>query len=145
METTKNEFDFLNCANDSHIRDTVCHSEPIFFSAKITKINGYGLNQERNIIITDKAIYNLKKSTCKRIIKLKVIRGITVSKISDEFVIHCLDEEYDYYYSSQKKKTIIEIISKYLSSMRKSLKTTSLPKRRNRRTNRFLECPKVAL
>ena len=35
--------------------------EQILFSGKIIKINRYGFNQERNILITDKSIYNLKK------------------------------------------------------------------------------------
>ena len=38
--------------------------EKLLFSDKIIKINRYGFNQERSIIITDKSIYNLKK-TCK--------------------------------------------------------------------------------
>ena len=38
--------------------------------------------------------------------------GITLSKLSDEFVIHCEDLDYDYHYISSRKKTIIEIIAK---------------------------------
>ena len=38
--------------------------------------------------------------------------GITLSKLSDEFVIHCEDIDYDYHYISNRKKTIIEIIAK---------------------------------
>ena len=37
---------------------------------------------------------------------------ITLSKLSDEFVIHCEDLDYDYHYISSRKKTIIEIIAK---------------------------------
>lgn len=33
-----------------------------------------------------------------------------MSKINDEFVVHCRDLEYDYYYVSPRKKKIIEII-----------------------------------
>jgi serum/glucocorticoid-regulated kinase 2 len=80
---------------------------------EIIKINKFGFKQERNIIITDKALYNLKKTTLKRRIDLKSIKGITLAKASDEFVIHCNDEEYDYQYISAKKKTIVEILAKY--------------------------------
>jgi hypothetical protein len=36
-------------------------NEKLLFTDKINKINRYGLTQERNIIITENAIYNLKK------------------------------------------------------------------------------------
>ena len=35
--------------------------EDLLFTDKINKINRYGLTQERNILITNQAIYNLKK------------------------------------------------------------------------------------
>ena len=85
----------------------------IKFSDKISKINKYGFKQERNILITDKAIYNLKKTLLKRRVDFRKIDGITVSKISDEFVIHCKDIDYDYHFISPRRKTIIEIISKF--------------------------------
>ena len=59
----------------------------------------------------------MKKTTLKRRIDLKSIKGITISKTSDEFVIHCNDEEYDYHYISAKKKTIVEIIAKYFYNL----------------------------
>jgi hypothetical protein len=37
--------------------------EKVIFSDKINKINHYGFNQERNILITNKALYNLKKKS----------------------------------------------------------------------------------
>ena len=38
--------------------------------------------------------------------------GISLSKQSDEFVIHCEDIDYDYHYISPRKKMIVEIIAK---------------------------------
>ena len=113
MEDQQSEYDFLNYSKDHYIKTNVTRDESIQFSDKIIKINKYGFKQERNIIITDQAIYNLKKTSLKRRIDLKSIKGITLTKASDEFVIHCNDEEYDYQYISQKKKTIVEIIAKY--------------------------------
>ena len=113
MEDVQSEYDFLNFSKDHYIKTNVTREEQIHFSDKIIKINKFGFKQERNIIITDKAIYNLKKTALKRRIDLKLIRGVTVSKTNDEFVIHCNDEEYDYQYISSKKKTIVEIIAKY--------------------------------
>ena len=113
MDDNQSEYDFLNFAKDNNIKANITKDELIEFSDKIYKINKYGFKQERNIIITDKAIYNLKKTSLKRRIELKWIKGITLSKLSDEFVIHCNDEEYDYQYLSAKKKTIVEIIAKH--------------------------------
>lgn len=39
------------------------------------------------------------------------MRGITVSKTTDEFIIHGSDMEYDYYYFSPRKMLICELIS----------------------------------
>ena len=71
------------------------------------------MSQERNIVITNKAIYNLKKKSnffpnlaLKRRIDISLIRGLSISKITDEFVIHGNDVEYDYdYVSARRKKT----------------------------------------
>ena len=54
--------DKLNFKIDKDIRKLI-GSEEILFSDKIIKINDYGFSQERNILITDKNIYNLKKKS----------------------------------------------------------------------------------
>lgn len=54
--------DYLNFANDKSLAKLI-GKEQLLFTDKINKINRYGLTQERNILITDKAIYNLKKKS----------------------------------------------------------------------------------
>jgi len=123
----QSEYDFLNYSKNHHISTNVTRGEKIEFSDKIIKINKYGFKQERNIIITDKAVYNLKKTSIRRRIDLKVIKGISLSKTSNEFVIHCKGEEYDYQYVSPKKKTIVEILAKvYLNVNEEELKLFEL-------------------
>ena len=61
VEQTISEYDFLNMIKDSDIVKSITREEPIFFSDKVFKKNHYGFNQERTLIITNKAIYNLKK------------------------------------------------------------------------------------
>ena len=61
MEDLQSEYDFLNYSKDNYIKTNITRDESIQFSDKIIKINKYGRKQERNIIITDKAIYNIKK------------------------------------------------------------------------------------
>ena len=112
MEEKQSEYDFLNLSKNYSVKTNITRDEEIQFSDKIDKINKYSWKQERNIIITNKAIYNLKKFELKRRIDLKTLIGITISKNSEEFVIHCSNIDYDYHYSSQRRNIIIEIISK---------------------------------
>ena len=112
MKGKQSEYDFLNLAQNHSVTTNITRDEEIQFSDKIDKINKYNWSQERIIIITNKAIYNLKKLTLKRRIDLKILIGITISKTSEEFVLHCKDIDYDYQYSSPRRKIIIEIITK---------------------------------
>jgi hypothetical protein len=113
MDGKQSQYDFLNLSKSYSIKNNITRDEEIEFSDKIYKVNKYGWKQERNIIITDKAIYNLKKNTLKRRIDFKTILGITINKQTDEFVIHCSDLDYDYQYISHRIKTIIEIVAKH--------------------------------
>jgi serine/threonine protein kinase len=128
MEGKQSEYDFLNLSKNYSIKNNITRDEEIQFSDKIFKINKYGWKQERVVLITDKAIYNLKKLSLKRRIDFKTIIGITLSKLSDEFVIHCNDIDYDYHYISSRKKTIVEIIAKYYQPINEEeLKLFELP------------------
>ena len=52
--------DHLNFGKEQSL-SKIIKNEKLLFTDKINKINRYGLTQERNIIITENAIYNLKK------------------------------------------------------------------------------------
>ena len=57
--------DSLNWAQDKEIL-SIIKDEKLYFSGVITKINHYGMSQERSIILTDKALYNMKKKNLKK-------------------------------------------------------------------------------
>jgi hypothetical protein len=61
MEDETNK-DHLNFKNDSDILKQI-KDEKLLLSDKIIKVNRFGLSQERNIVITNKSIYNLKKKS----------------------------------------------------------------------------------
>lgn len=69
------------------------------------------MKQDRHIMITNKAIYNLKKKELKRRIDLSTLKGITASKQSEEFIVHGNDMEYDYHYISPRRKIIVKSCS----------------------------------
>lgn len=86
--------------------------EKLLFSEQIIKINRL-LNEDRGILITDKAFYNIKKrTTIRRRTELKNLIGVTKTKISDEFILHVAEADDDYHYSSPLKNKIIIIIAK---------------------------------
>ncbi len=71
----------------------------------MTKINHYGIPQERSIILIDKALYNMEKSLWRKIF-YNDIRGMTYSKLNYEFVVNGNDDEYDYQYIHQETNLI---------------------------------------
>ena len=114
--------DLLEWAEDKEILAQI-NNEKIYFSDTITKVNHYGISQERSIILTDKALYNFKKKTLRRKILYNDIKGITYSKLTYEFVIHGNENEYDYEYLSPERDFIICLIAIfYQNSNFKSLK-----------------------
>lgn len=76
------------------------------------------MSQERNLLITNKAIYNLKKKDLKRRIEITTLKGITCSKITEEFVVHGMDLEYDYNYISNKRKIIFKALAESYLTLR---------------------------
>lgn len=113
MKNSKNQF--LEFTDSKDIID-----EEILFSDTIIKINPYNMYQKRYIIITHLALYNIKKKVIKRRIELRNIKGITVSTLTDEFVIHGLNSEYDYLYVSTRRYLLLQILLKAYKDIMKS-------------------------
>ena len=61
MEDEENK-DHLNYKNDNAILKQI-KDEILLLSDKIIKINRFGMAQEKNIVITNKNIYNLKNKS----------------------------------------------------------------------------------
>lgn len=114
MEDIKIEYnidnDYLLFHRDKEIRKII-NNEIILYSDAIIKINRHGQAQERSLIITNLALYNLKKKELKRRVEIKNIKGISCSSESKELVIHCVENEYDYHYESSRRNKIIQIIN----------------------------------
>jgi serine/threonine protein kinase len=121
--------DLLNINEDNSIL-SLLKNEKLYYSDVITKINHYGLSQERSIILTDVALYNMKKKELKRRIPYKEILGITFSNLSNEFVIHGNNSQYDYHYNSQDKNLIISLIIFFYDEDNKSqIKLCEVPEK----------------
>ena len=121
----EDNFDFLKFKDDPEILKIIT-TEVLLFSDKIYKKNRFLFSQERYIVITNYAIYNLKGKSLKRRIDISKLKGITNSEKTLEFVLHG-NEEYDYLYYSENKLIIIHIIEKiYEVLMGKTLLFTNL-------------------
>jgi len=104
-------YDNLKWAKEKDIL-SVINKEILYYSNKIIKTNHFNIDQERNIILTDEALYNFQKKKVKRKIKYDQIRGITFSKQNTEFVVHGNDDEYDYLFRSSERDIILSFIAK---------------------------------
>jgi len=90
--------------------------EKVKLSQALIKINRKGKEQQRVMLITDKAIYNLMPrdlSKCRRRIRLENVASVTFSTSSHEFAIH-VPEEYDYRFkaaSPENQRQVREILT----------------------------------
>jgi len=96
----------FTCPTKKNIIKTLDVDEKIAVTCMVHKFNKRMKRQERSLMISNKAVYNLSKTTIKRKIPIAKIAGVTVSKMSSEFVLHC-PEEYDYRYSSSERRDLI--------------------------------------
>ena len=128
MEQTT-PYDILNWSKDKDILNII-QNETLYYSNKIQKINHYNISQERFLVLTNEALYNILKKKLKRKMKYSEIRGITFSKLSQEFVVHGIDGEYDYHFQSPEKNILICLIAKfYEDQTNSSLKLCEVPEK----------------
>lgn len=99
------------------------NNEKIIFSSNVIKYNDENSRQERALVLTDAAIYNVKKTQVKRRIQFEYLESISISIISSEFVLHIKDS-FDYRYLSFEKRTEILECILYIMCVIKKLCTT---------------------
>lgn len=90
------------------------NNEIVFLSCNVTKYNDYGFRQERILVLTNGAIYNINKKKVKKRIAYSDLMAISTSTMSSEFVIHIKNSNDYRYLSFKQKDLIIEQILKIL-------------------------------
>ena len=103
----------------SEYKEVVRPGETLLWSGPVIKINKEGKHQLRNLVITDKSLSNvgpkgnfltgLFRKAVKRVIRVEEVKAVTISEISNCFVVH-IPNEYDYSYSTPDRSEIIEYI-----------------------------------
>ena len=111
--------DQLNLKNNQKIKKYI-EGEEVLFSCHIIKKTLNVLFQKTlgiNLLITNKAVYNLKGTSIERKIDFENIVAITISNKSDEFIIHGINNEYDHLYISKDRKKIIKILQNAFNAL----------------------------
>jgi hypothetical protein len=83
----------------------------------------FGFVQERMLVVSNERVYNIKKTTVKRIIQIKTLGGISkcTAQGKNEFTLH-VPSEYDYRFHSDRREEVIEILKlRYLEMKRENL------------------------
>lgn len=90
------------------------NGEKLLFADKIKKTNMFEWTQERTLVITNQAVYNIHKKEVKRRIEISIIEGLTKTVApskSIEFTIH-VPSQYDYRFLSQRRDEIIDLLKR---------------------------------
>jgi serum/glucocorticoid-regulated kinase 2 len=125
----KEIYDTLKWSKDREILKII-GKESLYYSNKIIKINHFNIGQERSLILTDESIYIIQKKGLKRKVAYSQVIGITFTKLSQEFVVHGDDAEYDLYFQSPEKNIIICLIAKlYEEKINSTLKLCEVPEK----------------
>ena len=110
--------DKLDIENNPVIKSQI-GDEKIYFSDKMSKktVELFSKTQERILVITEIALYNIKVNEIKKRLKIEDLKGITVSKTSNQFIIHGNKNEYDCLYIYGNRKKLIKILQSLYESL----------------------------
>lgn len=97
----------------------------VLFSGVVAKYNKNYKRQDRVLLITERAVYNLDPNgyMINRRIPLRRVKGIMVSPLTDGYFIMNIPDEYDYLLESNKKTEILKVLTEnYTAATRSTLK-----------------------
>lgn len=79
--------------------------DTFLYASKVKKTNMFEWTQERTLVITNRALYNIHKKNIKRVIRINLIQALTKcvppSKNVNEFTVH-VPKEYDYRFVTER-------------------------------------------
>ncbi|KAG2393751.1 hypothetical protein C9374_007282 [Naegleria lovaniensis] len=99
--------------------------QEVSFSGVVTKYNKKYKKQERILLITERAIYNIDPNgyIIHRHIPMRRLKAVTVSPYTDGFFVIHTPDEYDYVFESNKKTEILKVLSEnYTNATRAKMK-----------------------
>eukprot|EP00761_Pharyngomonas_kirbyi_P008029 gb/GECH01008040.1/.p1 GENE.gb/GECH01008040.1/~~gb/GECH01008040.1/.p1 ORF type:complete len:1589 (+),score=433.96 gb/GECH01008040.1/:1-4767(+) len=110
--------DYLRLADSKNIKQLFKKygDNELLFSDGLYKINKMNKKQDRIVVISDKAVYNIdpEKFRVKRRIPVEDIDGVSLSSLTDGYFVMHVPNEYDYMYESDRKTEIVDVLSNLL-------------------------------
>jgi class 3 adenylate cyclase len=116
-------FDYLRAGSNADLvkllaasakAEGISTSETVLFADELIKINRKQKRQERVLVVTDRALYNFAVDSFKsfkRRIPVASLKGVIMSKGSDELVLQVSDD-YDYRYDCRRRSELLEMLSR---------------------------------
>ncbi len=98
-------------AESKYMKEILLTNEEILYSKKIQRIKK-GAEEEIIIVLSDRYVYGIKGKKARHKVDIRNITGITLSKKSDEFVIHTCEIDDDLHYKSDNHSYILELIAR---------------------------------
>lgn len=93
--------DFAGCRDDKQVDELLAQGESILLSALVYKYNHVNKRQQRILLVSNRAVYNIAKpnllnnifallvnNRLRRRIGLESVFGMTVSRYGYEFILH---------------------------------------------------------
>ena len=110
--------DKLDFQNNPNVKAKI-GDEEVYYSDKIIKNNSqsnlfdtfFSKNQQKILAITDLAVYHFKGTEIERRIIIDDLKAITISTFSNQFILHCNQNEYDILYKYENRKILIKILN----------------------------------
>ncbi|MES1908234.1 MAG: hypothetical protein MHM6MM_001207 [Cercozoa sp. M6MM] len=110
-------YDFLGVNEHKSLRKCFLSNsgevETVHFSSTVTKINRKEKRQKRDLIVTNRALYNFKPRSYGRVrrrMRLRDISAFVLSRVSDELVVKMKDS-YDYRLEMRRRAELVEVVS----------------------------------
>ena len=122
------ENDFLSFSNDPEILSAI-KSNYILYSNKIQKMNTFIIKPERNLVVTATSIYIFQNKKLKKILKFEDIKAITLSTMSNEFIIHRINQYDIHYLCPDKNRLICSVIRAYEKCMKTPITICEIPEK----------------
>ena len=122
------ENDFLSFSKDPEILSAI-NSNYILYSNKIQKMSAFIIKPERNFVVTATSLYIFQNKKLKKALKYEDIKAITLSTMSNEFIIHRINQYDMHYICPDKIRLICSVIKAYEKCMKTPITICEIPEK----------------
>ena len=122
------ENDFLSFSKEPEILSAI-NSNYILYSNKIQKMSAFIIKPERNFVVTATSLYIFQNKKLKKALKYEDIKAITLSTMSNEFIIHRINQYDMHYICPDNIRLICSVIKAYEKCMKTPITICEIPEK----------------